>query len=92
MTKNDTIAAIATAAGGGVGVVRASGENLKEWAEKIVGKTLKPRVATLANITDEKGEIIDQALVLFFPAPASLPVKMFWKFKATAGAWFCRWC
>lgn len=71
MTKNDTIAAIATAAGGGVGVVRASGENLKEWAEKIVGKTLKPRVATLANITDEKGEIIDQALVLFFPAPAS---------------------
>lgn len=71
MTKNDTIAAIATAAGGGVGVVRASGENLKEWAEKIVGKTLKPRVATLANIQDEKGEIIDQALVLFFPAPAS---------------------
>lgn len=71
MTKNDTIAAIATAAGGGVGVVRASGENLKEWAEKIVGKTLKPRVATLANIADEKGEIIDQALVLFFPAPAS---------------------
>lgn len=71
MTKNDTIAAIATAAGGGVGVVRASGENLKEWAEKIVGKTLKPRVATLANITDDNGEIIDQALVLFFPAPAS---------------------
>lgn len=71
MTKNDTIAAIATAAGGGVGVVRASGENLKEWAEKIVGKTLKPRVATLANIADEKGEIIDQALVLFFPAPHS---------------------
>lgn len=71
MTKNDTIAAIATAAGGGVGVVRASGENLKEWAEKIVGKTLKPRVATLANIADEKGEIIDQALALFFPAPHS---------------------
>ena len=71
MKTNDTIAAIATAAGGGVGVVRASGEHLKEWAEKIVGKSLKPRSATLAKILDEEGEIIDQALVLFFPAPNS---------------------
>lgn len=71
MKTNDTIAAIATAAGGGVGVVRASGEHLKEWAEKIVGKALQPRTATLAKILDENGEIIDQALVLFFPAPNS---------------------
>lgn len=69
--KNDTIVAIATAAGGGVGIVRVSGNNLKMLAEKLLGKIPTPRTASLVRILDKSGKLIDQALALFFPAPAS---------------------
>jgi tRNA modification GTPase len=69
----DTIAAIATATGrGGIGVVRLSGNCLLPWIEAISGKkALLPRVAMLSNFLGSNGEIIDQGILLHFPAPHS---------------------
>ncbi|SFZ70803.1 tRNA uridine-5-carboxymethylaminomethyl(34) synthesis GTPase MnmE [Chitinimonas taiwanensis] len=67
-----TIAAIATAPGrGGVGVVRISGSGLADFAQSLVGKPLKPRHAHYADFRSQDGELIDQGLALFFPAPHS---------------------
>ena len=72
MNNNDTIAAIATPPGrGGVGVVRISGRNLAALAQTLCAKNLAPRMATLATFRDPSGNIIDQGLALFFPAPHS---------------------
>lgn len=68
----DTIAAIATAPGrGGVGVVRISGSRLADLAQTLAGKPLKPRHAHYADFCDAQGQVIDQGLALFFPAPHS---------------------
>jgi tRNA modification GTPase len=68
----DTIAAIATAPGrGGVGVVRISGSGLAGLAVQLAGKPLKPRHAHYADFRDGAGQVIDQGLALFFPAPHS---------------------
>ncbi|MFN7220135.1 MAG: tRNA uridine-5-carboxymethylaminomethyl(34) synthesis GTPase MnmE, partial [Burkholderiales bacterium] len=72
MTTPDTIAAIATPSGsGGVGVIRLSGKGLGTLAQALAGKAPNPRVATLATFRDGAGQVIDQGLVLFFPAPHS---------------------
>jgi tRNA modification GTPase len=72
MNHQDTIAAIATAAGrSGIGVVRISGPGLESLVKSIVGKSLEPRLATLAEFRAASGETIDQGLALFFPAPHS---------------------
>jgi tRNA modification GTPase len=72
MIPDDTIAAIATAAGtGGVGVVRVSGVRACEIAEIVCAKSLKPRYAHYARFHDEHGETIDDGIVLYFKAPAS---------------------
>ena len=68
----DTIAAIATAQGrGGVGVVRISGRNVQMLAKAILGGLPLPRHATLANFQNEKGDVMDQGIALFFPSPNS---------------------
>jgi tRNA modification GTPase len=72
MPKADTIAAIATAPGrGGIGVVRVSGEDLRDLARAVVGKPPAPRTATLSNFLAADGSVIDQGLALYFPAPHS---------------------
>ncbi len=72
MTDQDTIAAIATAAGrSGIGVVRVSGPRLERIINAMVGRPLAPRQAVLADFLDARGEVIDQGLALFFPAPHS---------------------
>ncbi len=72
MANADTIAAIATAAGrAGIGVVRVSGNALGEFAKALIGKTPLARHATFANFSDSRGELIDQGIALYFPAPAS---------------------
>jgi len=72
MTDKDTIAAIATAAGrSGIGVVRVSGPRLERIINDMVGKPLVPRQAVLTNFLDARGEVLDQGLALFFPAPHS---------------------
>ena len=72
MQRNDTIAAIATAPGrGGIGVVRVSGPRVPDIALAILGREPAPRRAQLADFKDAGGEIIDQGIALFFPAPHS---------------------
>jgi tRNA modification GTPase len=69
---NDTIAAIATAAGAaGVGVVRVSGPRVPAIASALLGRAPRPRHAHLAVFRDATGETIDHGLLLHFPAPAS---------------------
>ncbi len=68
----DIIAAIATPPGrGGVGIVRLSGKNLHEIANTLTQKKLSPRHATYAKFRDENGDVIDEGIALFFPAPHS---------------------
>src|SRR5687768_4958133 len=72
MIGQDTIVAIATAAGrSGVGVVRCSGARVPELITAIVARPLAPRRAVLADFRDARGEIIDRGLALFYPAPHS---------------------
>src|ERR1700735_3191118 len=69
----DTIFAPATAAGrGAVAVVRVSGPRTKETLRLISGDLPSPRVAALRVLRSPADKaILDQALVLWFPGPAS---------------------
>jgi tRNA modification GTPase len=68
----DTIAAIATAQGrGGVGVIRISGPATKFLAKEILVNLPVGRYATYGNFLDENGDVLDQGIALFFPAPHS---------------------
>jgi tRNA modification GTPase len=69
----DPIVAVATAPGrGAVGIVRvSSGSTLDGLIDALVGRPLAPRMATLGPLRDARGEPIDQALALHFPAPHS---------------------
>ena len=69
---SDTIAAIATPSGrGGVGILRISGNQLQDLIPALVGKTLQPRVASYGPFLGAAGEVIDEGIALYFPAPAS---------------------
>jgi len=70
--NQETIAAVATPAGrGGVGIVRISGPQVPDIAKAMLGKLPKPRYATLRNFVSPAGELLDQGVVLYFPAPHS---------------------
>jgi tRNA modification GTPase len=82
-STTDTIVAIATPPGrGGIGVVRLSGPSALAVSSRLIAheKPLEPRRATLtavriqaddARTSPEGGPEIDQAVVTYFPAPAS---------------------
>lgn len=86
-STSDTIVAIATPPGrGGIGIVRLSGPDAHEITRRLMGRdaALVPRHATLATIRSREREArsvsrtasqvdtaIDQAIVTYFPAPAS---------------------
>lgn len=68
----DPIVAIATAAGrGAVGIVRASGRDLRVLVRALCGTALKPRHASYLPFLDDDGRAIDQGLAIHFPAPNS---------------------
>ena len=69
---NDTIAAVATAHGvGAISIIRLSGTDALSLALKLTKITsLVPRYATLTKIYAE-GELIDEALLIYFNAPHS---------------------
>jgi len=68
----DTIAALATPAGrGGIGVIRISGTLVAEIANILLKQLPKPRYATYSSFTDKTGNLIDQGIALYFPAPNS---------------------
>lgn len=68
----DTIAAVATAQGrGGVGIVRISGPLARTMAIALCGREPTPRHAHYGPFHDDDGLVLDQGLLLFFPAPNS---------------------
>lgn len=71
--KSETIAAIATANGiGSIGIIRLSGADALKISLKLTRKhTLQPRHATLAKIYTLDDEFLDEAIMLYFAAPAS---------------------
>jgi tRNA modification GTPase len=72
MTAIDTIAAIATApASAGVGIVRVSGPLSLSIGHALCGQALKARHALHAHLRDANGEVLDDAVVLFFQGPHS---------------------
>jgi tRNA modification GTPase len=70
--NRDTIAAIASGAGrGGIGVIRVSGPGVPEISRRIVGSLPPPRQAHFARLRNARGEVLDEGLALYFPAPNS---------------------
>jgi tRNA modification GTPase len=69
----DTIYAVSTAHGrAAIAVVRISGPNASEALRALAGEPLPlERMATVRQLKEACGEILDQALVLWFPEPAS---------------------
>ncbi|WP_115572260.1 tRNA uridine-5-carboxymethylaminomethyl(34) synthesis GTPase MnmE [Xanthomonas campestris] len=67
-----TIVAIATAAGtGGIGIVRLSGPQSVQIATALGIAGLQPRHARYARFRDAQGEVIDDGIAVWFPAPHS---------------------
>ena len=73
MTEHaDTIAAIATApSAAGIGILRVSGSASAHIARRILRRTPKARYAHYVSWYDDQDELIDQGLLLYFPAPNS---------------------
>ena len=71
--NNDTIFALSSGHGkSGVAVIRISGENLSDFAERIIGHFgVTPRHAYFVNLMDNADEPIDQCIVTYFAAPHS---------------------
>ncbi len=69
---SDVIAAIATAPGrGGIGVVRISGPNLSALAATLGGRVPEARMACFTRFRSADDGLIDEGLLLYFPAPNS---------------------
>jgi tRNA modification GTPase len=69
---NDTIYALSSGrVPAAIGVVRISGARAGAALRALTGKTPAPRQAALVRIRGRGGELIDQALALWFPAPHS---------------------
>ncbi len=84
---NDTIAAVATAGGiGSVAIVRVSGDRALDIAKKLTKRSsFTPRYATLADLYDKDGEIIDEAIVIYFKAPHSFTTEDVVEFQCHGG-------
>jgi tRNA modification GTPase len=68
----DTVFALATAPGrAALAIVRLSGPRVRFAVETLAGSCPPPRRASLRRLRDEAGAVIDEAIVLFLPAPAS---------------------
>jgi len=68
----DTIAAIATPPGkGGIGVIRVSGPKVRAIAVALLGGLPTPRQAAFRRFRSGDGEVLDEGIALYFPAPHS---------------------
>src|SRR5690606_2314467 len=56
---------------GGVGIIRISGSSLTTFLANLHGGLIEPRKAVYTDFCDGDGDIIDQGLILYFPAPHS---------------------
>ncbi len=68
----DTIFAPATPVNGTITILRLSGPGCRFVLETMAGPTVPPpRLMTLRALRDGSGEVLDKALVVFFPGPES---------------------
>ncbi|WP_456450759.1 tRNA uridine-5-carboxymethylaminomethyl(34) synthesis GTPase MnmE [Hydrogenimonas sp.] len=84
---SDTIAAVATAGGvGSVAIVRVSGEKAPAIAKALTRRdAFIPRHAHLCDLYDTAGELIDEAIVLWFKAPHSFTTEEVVEFQCHGG-------
>jgi len=72
MSAADTIFALSSGRlPAGVAVVRISGPGARAALEALAGVVPAPRQARFGALRDPNGDVLDQALQLFFPGPAS---------------------
>lgn len=72
MSRKQTIYAVSSGRPpSAVAVVRISGPNAREALKVLCGRVPDPRRAMFARLRGHDGEVIDEALALWFPAPAS---------------------
>lgn len=72
MEDKDCIVGVATGTpDGGVAVVRLSGGSCASIAAGLMGSLPSPRMASLRQLRSPSSEILDEALVLWMPGPAS---------------------
>jgi len=72
MSNATTICALASALGqGGIGVVRVSGPQSGEIAQKMLGHIPKARYAHYGSFFNKEGIEVDKGVALFFPGPNS---------------------
>lgn len=72
MTERDTIYALSSGRPpAAIAVVRISGPRAGAALTALIGRLPEPRRAALARIRDSEGEIVDEALALWFPRPSS---------------------
>ena len=73
MNNNDTIFALSSGHGkSGVAVIRISGDNLHDTFSQFIRKSdFSLRHAYFCNLHDTAGDLIDQCLAIYFPAPHS---------------------
>lgn len=72
MSKRDTIAAIATAAGvSGIGIIRISGPDSRHIGEQLTAAKLPERKVLFRRFTDSDGAVLDHGICFFCPAPGS---------------------
>ncbi len=87
MMIEDTIVAVATANGvGSISIVRLSGSDALAIALNISKRnSLQPRVATLSTIFDDKNELIDESLLIYFKNPSSFTGEDIVEFQCHGG-------
>lgn len=72
MTANPTIFALSSGAPpSAIGVIRISGSQAGAALVALAGRAPEPRRASLARLRDGAGALLDEALVLWFPGPAT---------------------
>lgn len=72
MTTGTIFAPATSAVPAGVAIIRISGPDAGAALERLTGQSVPvPRVATRVRIADALGELIDDGLALWFPAPRS---------------------
>lgn len=67
----DTVFALATPIGGAVAVIRISGSETYAALSKLFSGKLEPRMLSYGSLRSTGGEVIDQCMAVYFPAPKS---------------------
>jgi tRNA modification GTPase len=83
---DDTIVAISTPPGrSGIGIVRSSGPKVGDIVVSIAGCLPPPRHARLSAFKSREGEVIDEGILLYFPAPRSFTGETMAEFHTHGG-------